>query len=152
MRKSVRFVRGMDWEAEQKRSQKGTTSRKQKALQRKLLNTQLKSFLRFAISPDDNALHARNMMSCGDLLEAANSKGFDETTFPGEYNVLLKVMLLLNDFDAIKNNKTIRPLIQSWMHAAIAVEVYSIAVVPDAATHPSRESSTASTLSDLQPP
>ena len=153
LRKSVEF-RGVDWAAEAEKSQEGWESRKkarqrrrrvQRKRQHKMSDSELRSFLSFVVSDDENAPQALSMEACGVLLRRVTRKGF--TTFPDGGTNVDKVQQLLEMFDTLKNDPELRPLIQSWMHGAVAEGFYSPQPEPSSPTSGGR-GSTVSGLSD----
>jgi hypothetical protein len=119
---------GVDWAVETEKSQQGLERRKkarqcrrQRAKQRKMSDSQLLSFLRFVIDEENNQT-ALCMDACDDLLRRVKTRKF--LVFEDGLSDKMKVEYLLKEFDSLKSNAELRALTLSWMHAAIAEEIY----------------------------
>jgi hypothetical protein len=119
---------GVDWEVETEKSQRRLERRKntrqcrgQRAKQRKMSDSQLLSFLQFLID-EENDQNALCMDACDDLVRRVKTREF--LVFEDGLPNKKKVEYILKQFDSLKTNGELRALILSWMHAAIAEEIY----------------------------
>jgi hypothetical protein len=119
---------GVDWEVETEKSQQGLERRKKARQQRsaqrkerKMSDSQLLSFLRFVIE-GESGQSAVTMDACDDMLRRVNAKGFGDFQ-DGLTNE--KVEQLLEMFDSLKTDGELRPLILSWMNAAVSAKLYT---------------------------
>lgn len=150
-RTSVEF-RGVDWAVEGEKSQKGFERRNterqrrgQRKKQGKMSNEQLRSFLEFAVSNDENAQQALCMEHCDILLRRVVRGEF--VTFPDDsLNSKEKVELLLEKFDSLKNDKGLRRLLDVWMNEAVFECLYSSQ--PKPSSPDSHQSTVSSELTD----
>jgi hypothetical protein len=120
---------GVDWEVETEKSQQGLERRKKARQQRsaqrkwrKMSDSQLLSFLRFVIE-GESGQSAVTMDACDDLLRRVNAKGFGD--FQDGLTNEKKVEQLLEMFDSLKTDGELRPLILSWMNAAVSAKLYT---------------------------
>ena len=120
VKRSVGFL-GVDWAADQKKSQRGLERRKkeqqyrraQRKAQRRMSNEQLKSFLQSVVSPEENAKGNRiSLMShCNLFLELVEKAGV--VALSEESSNVEKVRLSLEKFDNMKDKPSIRIQIQA---------------------------------------
>lgn len=130
-----------------KKAQQGHAQRKK---QRKKLNDELRSFLRFVVSGDEKARLALNMMGCDFLCKRAIIREF--VTFQDGLSSAAKVDQLLKMFDTLKHDLLLCHLIQAWIHEAAGADLYVIQSEPAIQPEPNANNSPSrSEVSGLTP-